>query len=77
MRGITPADAEAFLHPDIACLDDPMKLRDMPAAVERIQRAIDAHEKIAVYGAFWSTTCGPGALIVWGTSLTGWRRATA
>jgi len=52
LRGITPADAEAFLHPDIACLDDPMKLRDMPAAVERIQRAIDAHEKIAVYGDY-------------------------
>lgn len=52
LRRISPKDAERFLHPTIECLDDPLKLRDMPKAVERINRAIEAGEKVAVYGDY-------------------------
>ncbi len=47
-------DVEAMQHfladePDTA---DPTRMRDMPRAVDRILRAIDAHEQIAVYGDY-------------------------
>lgn len=52
LRGIAPEQAEDFLHPSIQQLDDPMKLRDMPKAVERIQAAIRRGETVAVYGDY-------------------------
>lgn len=51
-REISPEDAEAFLHPAITALGDPMKLRDMPRAVARIKRAIADKETVAVYGDY-------------------------
>lgn len=51
-RGITDAaEAEAFLlGGDLQ--DDPFGFQDMDAAVERIQRAIDRGERIAVFGDY-------------------------
>ncbi|SPE40538.1 Single-stranded-DNA-specific exonuclease RecJ [Candidatus Sulfopaludibacter sp. SbA3] len=44
--------ARHFLHPSLDDLLDPLTLRDMPAAVERIRRAIAASEKILIYGDY-------------------------
>jgi single-stranded-DNA-specific exonuclease len=49
------ADAEAagrFLRPAFEDLHDPLALRDMDAAVERIARAIGADERILIYGDY-------------------------
>ena len=52
-RGICdPAEAEEFLDFDQQLADPFFELRDMDRAVERIQRAIDGHEKIAVFGDY-------------------------
>ena len=52
-RGFTdPQAARRFLHPSLDHLHDPRLLRGMDAAVERIQRAIGAHEKILIYGDY-------------------------
>ena len=52
-RGITQAaDAFAFLNPDSSHLHDPHLLHGMRAAVERIERAIAAHEPILLYGDY-------------------------
>lgn len=52
-RGIADADAaDRFLRPRLSRLDDPFRLPDMPAAVERIARAIAARERIAVFGDY-------------------------
>lgn len=52
LRGIAPEDTDAFLHPVITALGDPMKLKDMPRAVARVNRAIAAKETVAVYGDY-------------------------
>ncbi len=51
-RGITTPEAAAdyLLGGEIA--DDPFGFADMDAAVERIQRALDTREKVAVYGDY-------------------------
>ncbi len=46
------AEAEAFLRTDTGLLHDPMLLKDMSAAVERITRGIARGETIAVYGDY-------------------------
>jgi len=46
------AAASRFLHPAFEELHDPMTLRDMPAAVERIARAIRERERILIYGDY-------------------------
>ncbi len=51
-RGITEKDKiEAFFTSELI-LSDPFTLKDMDKAVERINRAIDDDEKIAVYGDY-------------------------
>ena len=53
IRGLSnPEDARRFLSPTLADLHDPFLLADMPAAVERIQRAIAQHERIAIHGDY-------------------------
>jgi single-stranded-DNA-specific exonuclease len=47
--------AGRFLHPAFEELHDPMTLRDMPAAVERIARAIRERERILIYGDYDGT----------------------
>jgi single-stranded-DNA-specific exonuclease len=52
-RGIaTPGDANAFLNPEFAHLHDPFLMSGMTAAVERLERAIAAHEPILLYGDY-------------------------
>ena len=52
IRGITDTEtaADFLLGGDIA--DDPFGFADMDLAVERLQRALDNHEMIAVYGDY-------------------------
>jgi len=52
-RGITqPADAFAFLNPEITHLHDPLLMLGMNAAVERLERAIAAREPVLLYGDY-------------------------
>ena len=52
-RGLSdPAAAARFLRPDFDDLLDPLALRDMPAALERLRRAIRDGEKILLYGDY-------------------------
>lgn len=52
-RGISSrAEAEKYLRPRLADLGDPFAMREMDVAVARIFRALDAGEKICVYGDY-------------------------
>jgi len=52
-RGINTAEkARDFLVPKLATLGDPRHLPEMPAAVERILRAVDAKERVVLYGDY-------------------------
>lgn len=52
-RGVrTPEEAEAFLHPSLSDLHDPMLLYGMGEAVARIRTAIAAGERMVVYGDY-------------------------
>src|ERR1700722_8737294 len=52
-RGLAnPAAARRFLAPSLEDLHDPLTMRDMPQAVERLLRAIRLHEKILIYGDY-------------------------
>lgn len=52
-RGIrTAAQARAYIRPSLDSLHDPFLMRDMGAAVDRLCRAIDEHERIMVYGDY-------------------------
>jgi single-stranded-DNA-specific exonuclease len=48
----TPELARRFLQPSIADLLDPGFLKDMPAAVERLRRALEQKESILLYGDY-------------------------
>ena len=53
LRGIAAPDkADRFLHPSIDHLHDPFQLADLPLAVDRLLRAIDRKERIAVHGDY-------------------------
>ncbi len=52
-RGITQAaEAFTFLNPEPAHLHDPFLMLGMAAAVDRLERAIAAHEPILLYGDY-------------------------
>ncbi len=52
-RGVRNADeAFAFLNPDTAHLHDPNLMRGMAAAVDRLERAIQAREPVLLYGDY-------------------------
>jgi single-stranded-DNA-specific exonuclease len=52
-RGLRdPAQARAFLAPDLAALHDPRLLLGMDAALDRLRRAIRDREKILIYGDY-------------------------
>ncbi len=52
-RGITDApSAHRFLHPDASHLHDPLLMKGMGAAVERLERAIATREPILIYGDY-------------------------
>ena len=47
-----PAAAHRFLHPAYEELHDPLAMRDMAVAIERIARAIARGERILIYGDY-------------------------
>ena len=52
-RGVTSAEeARAFLNPSVEQLNDPMLLHDMAAAAARIRQAMEAGERICIYGDY-------------------------
>jgi single-stranded-DNA-specific exonuclease len=52
-RGIrTYNEAKSYFRPGVSDLHDPFLMRDMQAAVNRILAAIDAREKILIYGDY-------------------------
>ena len=52
-RGVAAEDAAAFLEPTLrALLPDPNHLRDMEKAVARLAGALEAGEKIAIFGDY-------------------------
>ena len=53
LRGIDTADdAGRFLHPRLDHLHDPFGLAGLPLAVDRLQRAIEKRERIAIHGDY-------------------------
>ena len=53
LRGVTSREQmDALLHGGEEQLHDPMLLREMPQAVARVHRAVERHEKVAVYGDY-------------------------
>ena len=53
LRGIDTADeAGRFLDPRIDHLHDPFRLADLPRAVDRLERAIEKGERIAIHGDY-------------------------
>ncbi|MEN3339600.1 MAG: single-stranded-DNA-specific exonuclease [Acidobacteriota bacterium] len=53
MRGLSdPEQAQRFLNPSIEHLHDPFRLADMRVAVERLERALAQHERIAIHGDY-------------------------
>jgi single-stranded-DNA-specific exonuclease len=53
IRGLGDPDvATRFLKPSLADLHDPFALADMGVAVDRILKAIDQHERIAIHGDY-------------------------
>lgn len=66
-RGVAPAEAEAFLNPQIReLLPDPLALRDMDLAARRLLVALRAHQRIAIF-ADYDVDGGASAalLILW------------
>ena len=52
-RGLgDPEAAHRFLHPSLDQMHDPMRLADMPKAVERIRAAVARKERIAIHGDY-------------------------
>ncbi|KQO50369.1 single-stranded-DNA-specific exonuclease RecJ [Methylobacterium sp. Leaf85] len=52
-RGIRPDEAAAYLEPRLRDLmPDPSRLVDMEAAAERLARAVEAGERVAVFGDY-------------------------
>ena len=52
-RGLhTPQAAHDFLHPKLNLLADPFTLPNMPAAIDRILRALTLGERIVLYGDY-------------------------
>lgn len=53
LRGMkTPEDVRDFFYPSLSQLPDPFLMRDMKKAVERLNQALGAKEKVMVYGDY-------------------------
>ncbi|PRZ02016.1 exonuclease RecJ [Marinilabilia salmonicolor] len=53
LRGVRNSEeARTFFNPSLSDLHDPFLMKDMQEAVDRIQKAISAKEKILVYGDY-------------------------
>lgn len=65
LRGLTdPAKADRFLHPRLSDISDPFRMPGMSAATDRIWRALDARERIAVFGDYDADGITSTALMV-------------
>ena len=52
-RGITTfEEAQAFFRPSLSNLHDPFLMKDMSAAIDRIETALEENQKILVYGDY-------------------------
>lgn len=52
-RGVNSFEAaKKFFRPSLEHLHDPFAMKDMASAVDRLKRAIDANEKILIYGDY-------------------------
>ena len=52
-RGIsTFDDARAFFRPSLTDLHDPFLMKDMSAAIDRIEIALEENQKILIYGDY-------------------------
>lgn len=52
-RGISSFDeAKYFFRPELSHLHDPLLMKDMDKAVERVKRAVSSNEKILIYGDY-------------------------
>ncbi len=51
-RGIAEGEVETFLRPRLAALSDPFEINEMDLAVVRILKAVDAGERICIYGDY-------------------------
>ena len=49
---VSPEQADKFLKNEESILHDPLLLKDVYPAVERIEQAISQHEKIVIYGDY-------------------------
>jgi single-stranded-DNA-specific exonuclease len=64
-RGLAdPAEAEAFLAGQLTQADDPQLLTGLPETIVRLQRAVRAGERIAVYGDYDTDGVTATALLV-------------
>ena len=64
-RGIRDAEtAKNFLEPEAAPFHDPFAMKGMTEAVARIKRALDAHEKIFIYGDYDVDGMSASAILV-------------
>lgn len=53
LRGVkTPEEVRDFFYPSLSQLPDPFLMRDMKKAVERLNQALGAKEKVMVYGDY-------------------------
>ncbi|MCK0166245.1 single-stranded-DNA-specific exonuclease RecJ [Jannaschia sp. S6380] len=65
-RGVDAAEAAAFLDPKLRdLLPDPRGLRDMDVASERLCRAVDARDRIAIFADYDVDGGASAALLVW------------
>ena len=52
-KGLTNSDEiEVFLHPRRTDFHDPFMMPDMEKAVDRVVKAIEINEKVAIYGDY-------------------------
>ncbi|WP_433322072.1 single-stranded-DNA-specific exonuclease RecJ [Weissella tructae] len=71
-RGMTtPEEVMAFLQPTLEQLHDPAEMFGMDVAVDRIWQAIDAGEKIVVYGDYDVDGMTSTAIMTWALELMG------
>lgn len=62
-RGIKEEDAKKFFHPQLNDLIDPFLMKDMDAAVERLNEAMGRKERIMMYGDYDVDGCTAVALV--------------
>jgi len=71
-RGLVDAtSARCFLSPAFEELHDPLGMRDMQPAIERLQRAIAAEEKILIYGDYDVDGTSAVVILTKGIALAG------